>query len=195
MWDYAAIGPFVRSKKPNNGEQHMFAQPRASATSRAMRIHMHARLLHFLHEEHAGSSLVEMAVSLPVLLLIVTGILTFGIAINNYITLTDATNVAARQLAISRGQTTDPCSLTASAVYAAAPILKQSNFTFSFVFNGTPYTGTSCSSASISAGAAGNLVQGGTALVTVTYPCSLKVYGASYVPGCTLQAQTAELVQ
>ena len=148
-----------------------------------------------LHGADEASSIIELAVSLPVLLLVVTGILSFGLAINNYITLTDATNVGARQLAISRGQTTDPCALTASAVYAAAPVLKQSNFTFSFVFNGTAYSGASCSSLSTTTGAAGNLVQGGTALVTVSYPCTLKAYGANFAPTCNLQAQTAELVQ
>jgi hypothetical protein len=31
--------------------------------------------------------------------------------------------------------------------------------------------------------------------VTVTYPCSLAVYGANYAPHCSLQAQMTELIQ
>ena len=142
-----------------------------------------------------GQSLVEFAVTLPVLLLVVTGLCTFGIAVNNYMQLTDATNVGARLLAISRGQTTDPCSTVSTAVYAAAPMLTRGNITFKTTLNGTSYPGASCSSSSTSTGAAGNLTQGSTATVLVTYPCSLKVYGATLVSSCTLTAQTAEMVQ
>ena len=144
--------------------------------------------------EH-GQALVESAVALPILLVILTGILTFGIAINNYLTLTNATNSGARQLAISRLQTTDPCATAVSAVYSASPGLRQASMSFSFVIDGTPYSGVSCSSSSYTTGAAGNLVQQAAAQVTVTYPCALAVFGINYAPGCTLQAQTTELVQ
>jgi len=139
--------------------------------------------------------MVEMALALPVLLLVLTGILTFGVAFNNYVSLTEATSVGGRALAISRGATTDPCSLASSAVIAAAPLLTSANLTFSFSLNGTAYSGTSCSSASTTTGAAANLVQGSNAVITVTYPCSLVVYGNNYASGCTLQAQITELVQ
>jgi Flp pilus assembly protein TadG len=139
--------------------------------------------------------MVEMALVLPVLLLVVTGILTFGLAFNNYVMLTEATSVGARALAISRWQTTDPCATAAAAVYAAAPLLASSKLSFTFVLNGTTYTGASCSSGSSTTGAAGNLVQGNNAVLTVTYPCSLAVYGANYAPSCSLQAQMTELVQ
>jgi Flp pilus assembly protein TadG/uncharacterized membrane protein (UPF0127 family) len=142
-----------------------------------------------------GQSLVEFAVCLPVLLLVVTGICTFGIALNNYLMLTNSVSVGARLLAISRGQTTDPCLTTATAVYAAAPILKKTSLTFTFVLDGTSYAGTTCSSGSTTTGAAGKLVQGTSAQVTVTYPCSLVVYGVNYAPSCSLKAQTTELVQ
>jgi hypothetical protein len=32
-------------------------------------------------------------------------------------------------------------------------------------------------------------------VVTVSYPCTLAVYGTDYAPGCSLQAQVSELVQ
>jgi Flp pilus assembly protein TadG len=146
------------------------------------------------HQEQ-GQAMVEMALVLPVLLLVVTGILTFGLAFNNYVMLTEATSVGARALAISRGQTTDPCATASSAVYAAAPLLASSKLSFTFILNGTTYTGASCSSGSSTTGAAGNLVQGNNAVLTVNYPCSLGVYGANYAPNCSLQAQMTELVQ
>ena len=154
----------------------------------------HPALSPFVHADD-GQSLVEFALCLPILLVIVTGVLSFGIAINNFLLLTDGTNVAARQLAISRGNTTDPCALTSTALTTAAPTLKAASFSLTLVLNGTTYTGNSCSSASTSTGAAGNMVQGTTAKVTATYPCSLTLYGVSIASSCTLAAQTAELVQ
>ena len=145
--------------------------------------------------EDSGQAAVELALCLPILLLVVMGILTFGLAINNYIMLTDATGVGARAMAISRGQTTDPCSTASAAIYAAAPLLTPDSLTFTFNLNGTTYTGASCSSGSTTTGAASHLVQGLPAKVTVTYPCVLQVYGTDYAPGCSLQAQTTELVQ
>jgi len=136
-----------------------------------------------------GQSLLEFALVLPILILLVLGIITFGVAINNYLALTDAVNTAARQIAISRSQTTDPCNTAATTIYAAAPNLTQASFTFSFVLNGTAYSGTSCTSG------AANLVQGADAKVTATYPCNLTFFGHNYAPGCTLTAQTTELVQ
>ncbi len=144
---------------------------------------------------HDGQSLVEFALALPVLLLVVTGITAFGIAFNNYIMLTEATSVGARQLTVSRGQTTDPCQTFSSAVYAAAPLLKQSNMTFTISLNGTTYSGTSCSGSSTS-GAPANMVLGTNAVVTVTYPFSLSLYGIKIVPaGSLLMAKTTELMQ
>ncbi len=138
-----------------------------------------------------GQAILEFAVTLPILLLLVTGILTFGLALNNYVILNNATDTGARALAISRGQATDPCATAVSAIYAAAPILKQSSYAFTFTLNGTKYTGTSCNGS----GAQSNMVQGQPAQVTVTYPCSLAVFGVNYAPGCSLQAQTTELIQ
>jgi Flp pilus assembly protein TadG len=142
-----------------------------------------------------GSSLIEFALVLPVMLMVMMGIATFGIALNNYTSLTNATSVAARQVALSRGQTTDPCSLASTSVYNAAPLLTKSDYTFALSLNGTKYSGTSCSSASTTSGAAGNMTEGSSAILTVTYPCSLVVYGKNYAPSCTLTTQTAELVQ
>jgi len=136
-----------------------------------------------------GQSAVELALCLPVLLVIMTGIFTFGVALNNYLMLTNAVSVGGRLLAVSRGQTADPCATAAASVYAAAPLLHQASFSFTILLNGNSYSGATCT-----AGAA-SLVPGATAQVTATYPCNLAVYGATYAPGCSLSATIAEVVQ
>ena len=145
--------------------------------------------------EDFGGALVEFAFTLPPLLMVAVGIWVFGFAMNNYMVLTNATTVAARQLSISRGQTLDPCATAVKVLTSAAPTLTASKLTYSYVFNGTSYSGSSCSSGSYSTGAPANLVQGQMAQITVTYPCALNGYGANYAPTCNLQAQMAELVQ
>ncbi len=139
--------------------------------------------------DEEGQALLEFAYVVPVLLTLVMGIVVFGSALNNYLVLTDATAVGARVLSISRGQTTDPCSATAIAVEGAAPNLKAANFKFSFVLNGTAYSGATCS------GAQTNLVEAQNAQVTVTYPCNLKFFSFNPAPSCNLTAQTTERVQ
>jgi Flp pilus assembly protein TadG len=141
-----------------------------------------------------GQTLLEFALVLPILLLLVTGIITFAITFNNYIALTDAVNVGSRLLAISRGQTTDPCATTATAVENAAPLLTPAKITFTFVLNGTTYSGASCSCPTTTTGPCANVGQGETAQVTATYPYTLSIFGASASSG-TMTAQTTELIQ
>src|ERR1035438_988137 len=71
-----------------------------------------------------GSSLIEFAVVMPMLMLLVTGIYTFGIFLNNDISLTDAVNTAARQAAISRNLNPAPdlCAQFYTTINNAAPL-------------------------------------------------------------------------
>ena len=46
--------------------------------------------------------MVEFAIVLPILLVLVFGIIQFGIVFNHYLTLTDAVRAGARQAAVSR---------------------------------------------------------------------------------------------
>ena len=142
-----------------------------------------------------GSALVEFAFTLPPLMLLSSGMCVMGIAMNNYLILTNATAVAARQISVSRGQTLDPCATAVSALTAASPTLTASKMTFAYVFNGVSYSGTSCSSTGYTTGAPSNLVQGQSEQITVTYPCSLAAYNTNFAPGCTLKSQLTEVVQ
>ncbi|MGC1424333.1 MAG: TadE/TadG family type IV pilus assembly protein [Terracidiphilus sp.] len=118
-----------------------------------------------------GGALVEMAVSMPVILLLMTGIFSFSIALHQKLALAEAVSAGGRVLAVERGDT-DPCKATTNAIYAAAPTLSQSNMTINYVLNGVAVGSgvTTCASTP-------NLVTGGTAQITATYPTSVSVFG------------------
>jgi Flp pilus assembly protein TadG len=142
-----------------------------------------------------GSSIVESALVLPLLLLILTGILAFGVALNNYLVLTNAVNVGTQQLSISRGISTDPCKTAATAITGSAFYLVATNITLTFTIGaGTPYTNNA--SLATCPGLAASMVQGASATIKGTYPCTLTLAGMSTLGGATcLQAQTAEVIQ
>ena len=73
-----------------------------------------------------GQSMTEFALVLPLLVLILFSIIQFGIAFNNYITLTDAVRAGARKAAVAR-HTSDPEATTIAAVRAAASGLKSAD--------------------------------------------------------------------
>ena len=135
-----------------------------------------------------GQAVIEFTLVVPVLLLIMTGLVSFGFALRNFLVLTNAVNAGAQLLAISRGQTTDPCATAYSAIKNAAPSLA-SGLTLNFVINGTTYTAsTSCPAATT------NMVQGAFAQVSASYPCSFGIFQMNN-HSCKLQTQVAEFIQ
>ncbi|HEY2471897.1 MAG TPA: TadE family protein [Terracidiphilus sp.] len=149
-----------------------------------------------------GSALVETALVLPVILMAVTGILIFGIFITQYMSLSEGVSNAGRVLAVSSGQTLDPCALAVSSVQGAAPILKPASMSYTVTMTppgGTAhsYTQTSCSSTSTTTGAPGYLVSGGVVSLVATYSsCSLNYYGKNLMPnGCSISSVITESVQ
>jgi Flp pilus assembly protein TadG len=157
----------------------------------------HTRLRALLRRGDEGSALVEFALILPMLLLITTGIMIFGVAMNNYLQLTNAVSMGARYVATRSQLTKDPCADGSSEVIAAAPGLTSSKLTFNFTFNGISYPNqTSCSSTSITTGAAGNLASGTNVTVNATYPLNLSVFGKVFnLNNAVLSASSTELVQ
>jgi Flp pilus assembly protein TadG len=135
-----------------------------------------------------GQSLVEFSFAMPILLITVTGMLSFGIAMHNFLTLTNGVNTGAQVMAMSRGQTSDPCASALTAIENAAPGLTGTNISLTVVINGTSFTSTSCTTG------AADMTQGTLAQVTATYPCVLAIYGMG-VPSCTLRSQASELIQ
>jgi Flp pilus assembly protein TadG len=138
-----------------------------------------------------GGALVEMALSLPIVLLLMTGIFTFSMATNQKLELTEAVTNGGRTLAVDRGDT-DPCKTVANAIYAAAPGLSSTNITLTFVLGSTTTNGATCAGTGGAANA--NLVSGGNAEIIASYPCSLIVYGKNF-GACTLSSQITEIVQ
>jgi hypothetical protein len=118
---------------------------------------------------------------------VITGVAAFGITLHNLLLLTNAVNVGAQVLSISRGQTTDPCATAYSAITGAAPSLR-TGLSVTYVINGTSYTTNSC------AAGASNMLQGASAQITATYPCTLTIYGM-VSPSCSLQTQLTEPIQ
>ena len=70
-----------------------------------------------------GQTMTEFALALPLLALLLFGVIQFGIAFNNYITLTDAVRAGARKGAVAR-HLSDPEGATVSQVRTAATDLK-----------------------------------------------------------------------
>jgi Flp pilus assembly protein TadG len=134
-----------------------------------------------------GVTAIEFAIVAPVLLVMVFGILKFGTAMNHQMVLTNAAAKGAMTLALSRGTST-PYATTTTAVTSAAPSLTAGQISITVKVNGVACTSdAACSTI---------LVSGQPALVKATYPCDLTVMGVNYKPGgCTLTAETAQLVQ
>jgi Flp pilus assembly protein TadG len=155
-----------------------------------------ARVRSFLGSDGEGGALVEMAVTLPVLLLLMTGIFSFSVALYQKLQLAEAVGNAGRTLAVDRGSA-DPCQDATTAIYAAAPGLTQSSLTLTYTLNGVVTKGKSCYSAGVNGNT--NMVAGQNAEIQATYTgCFLNVmniWGKSMTGPCTLYAQVTEVVQ
>ena len=121
-----------------------------------------------------GQTFVEFTLALPIMLVLLFGIIQFGIAFHSYITLTDATRAGARKAAVSRFL---PASQRAGAVSTAirnsAQNLDQSKL--------TPSVSSSW-------------VRGADVTVTATYPYSISLFGIPVRNG-TLTSSTTERVE
>jgi Flp pilus assembly protein TadG len=121
-----------------------------------------------------------MAIVTPLLLLLVLGIVQFGILFNNYITLTDAVRAGARQAAVSRTNP-DPVGVTTTRVRKSAAGLDGNKLTITV----TPYdpaTGTN------------TWAQGGDVTVKATYPFKVDIIGLVVHSG-NLESETTERVE
>ena len=126
-----------------------------------------------------GQATVEFAIILPLLLILVTGIIQFGLLFNKYITLTDTVRSGARTLAVGRGLS-NPCDpAVLQMIKSASGIgLTSGQVTPSFA-SGSDYCGTGTYIYNTSGNANGNEVQGDQATVTATQPFTLSVFGMS----------------
>lgn len=153
--------------------------------------------------DERGQSLVEFALTIPILLALATAIFTFGIAFHNYLELTNAVDMGALVLAQSRGAA-DPCSAAAAQVKQVSTFLSKPNITFNYTFYSTDFYNTAgktpttlltVSNATTCSPTAAQMVSGGAALLRVTY--THRPYGifAYSFPSFTMGAQTVQLIQ
>jgi Flp pilus assembly protein TadG len=145
-----------------------------------------------------GGSLVEFALIAPLMIMLITGMFSLGIALNNYMVLTNGVNAGARAFALSRGvtlagsttQISDPCAYAVQIAQQAAPNLNSSAASFAITW--TPSGGTAANYTTTCNGI--KLNSGDTVQLQATYPVALMVYG--WRPGSlNMTQQTTELVQ
>lgn len=120
-----------------------------------------------------GQAMVEFALVLPILLVLVLGIIQFGILFNNYQTLTDAVRVGARQAAVSR-TLADPAGTATARVRTAA--------------------GTSLDDARLDVEVTSTWTQGSDVTVRATYPYEINIIGLVVKSG-RLTSETTERVE
>ena len=126
----------------------------------------------FQFKNERGQTLTEFAIVLPILALLLFGVIQFGIAFNNYITLTDAVRAGARKGAVGR-HLQDPQAAVQQSVRNASTDLKLSDLQVSVT---SPWT------------------QGSDVTVTATYPYSINLLGLVVKSG-RLSSSTTERVE
>lgn len=151
-----------------------------------------------------------MALVLPILLAVLTGVFSFGIALNQYLVLTNAVNNAARAFAmgaqtdgsVSMLGSGDPCKYAAQAIQNGATNLNTSNLTYTITYTTylgdpttagttTTYTG---SGATLPTCSAKKLYQYDIVQIKAVYPVSPSLYGWAS-RSLSLTAQSVEMVQ
>jgi hypothetical protein len=142
-----------------------------------------------------GQAAIEFALVLPVLLLLIVGILKFGVLYNHYITLTDSVRVGARSLSLGRGLP-DPCTpaLTQTKNNALSLNLTDSQITL-YVENVANQQPSVCSTLVPMKDDPPTMAQGNQVTVKATYPCDLVIMGINLYPGCTLKASATEAIE
>jgi Flp pilus assembly protein TadG len=125
-----------------------------------------------LTKNHQGQAMVEFAIVLPVLLLVVLGLMQFGLTFFHYLTVTDAVRAGARQAAVSR-ELPDPAGTAEARVRAAATDLVQ---------------------ADLDVNVTSSWVQGEDVTVEATYPFEINLLGLVVHSG-DLKSSTTERVE
>jgi Flp pilus assembly protein TadG len=158
-----------------------------------------ASLRNFFRCADEGGSLVEFALVAPMMMMLMTGMFSFGIGLNNYIILTNAVNAGARSMALARNQTTpalagtDPCKYATQVLSNSAPLINTSGLTFAISYSTTSTsTVTTTNYTNTCAGLTMN--PGDTVQMQATLPYSLAIYGWK-ATSINLVGQTSEFVQ
>ncbi len=130
-----------------------------------------------------GQALVEIALILPIFLLLLLGIVQFGTVFRDYISLTDATRVGARQAAVAR-------SIQPESARVPNVISKVQRAAVNLDTNKMTITVTPIKVDGVTAG----WEQSGEVTVRATYPFRINIIGMVLYNG-TLQSRTTERVE
>ena len=122
-----------------------------------------------------GQTMVEFTLVLPVLLVVLFGIIQFGIVFSNYVALTDAVRAGARTAAISRSAI-DPVGDTKARVINASGDLKTADVTPTVTTGPLGWT------------------HGEDVTVKATYPYSISLLGIVVASG-NLTSSTTERIE
>ena len=132
---------------------------------------------HNITKREDGQAMVEFAMVAPILLMLVLGIIQFGILFNHYQTLTDAVRVGARQAAVSRTLPNPAAAAEARVRSAASGSLSDADDPVAL-----DVTVTS------------TFAQGSDVTVKATYPYSINLLGVVVKSG-RLTSETTERVE
>jgi Flp pilus assembly protein TadG len=126
----------------------------------------------FNFKNEQGQSMTEFALVLPILVILLFGVIQFGIVFNNYITVTDAVRAGARKGAVGR-HLQNPNAAVVQSVRDAATDLRQSDLNVTV---------------------ASSWQSGETVTVTGSYPYSISLLGLVVKSG-RLTSTTKERVE
>jgi Flp pilus assembly protein TadG len=148
-----------------------------------------------------GGALIEFALVLPLMVMLITGMASFGLAISNYLILTSSVDSGARALSLARGQTSpalaasNPCAYAVQVANNSSPSLNPSSLTYSIAWTTINASGTSVTTTYSNASCAGLALNAGDSVqVKAVYPFTIILYG--WKPGAlNMVSQTSELVQ
>ena len=155
--------------------------------------------------EREGSQLVEFALIAPLLFVLILGIVWLGIALNNYIVLTDAVSAGARAIALARNEDSitggDPCAYAVQVANSDAASLNQNSITYRITY--TPIGSTTSTIYTNSCTALGGDAMNSQDSVAMqaTYPAVIPLVSQQGIfvwtrPGTlNLIAHTTQLVQ
>jgi Flp pilus assembly protein TadG len=160
------VGRKPQLAHPGSFRKTRFASPRKPPK---VRLEMNSRL-DIRHEQ--GQTMTEFAIVLPVLVLLVFGVIQFGILFNNYVTLTDAARAGARKAAVSRSAS-NPVGATVTQVQNSASDLTQSDLAVTVTSTWAPASDVT---------------------VTATYPYSINLLGLVVASG-RLSSKVTERVE
>jgi Flp pilus assembly protein TadG len=174
-----------------------------------------ALLKRIWNSDSRASAIVEMAVVLPLMLLLITGMMSMGVVLNNYLLLAHASDVGARYLAINQGNftanaTQNPCIMAATQIQNAAVAIPASSLSYAITITptagGTATTFTSlngtgsyasasgCGATGTTGGVGAMGIGGGTVTVSVSYPVTpIVIFWAHHTINMT--ATTTEIIQ